>query len=127
MPQTMTRLEDTPDWIVQLAGEIDSLIFSVAFDRFNPDADLFFGNAHSHGPDEVKEFFRKLHIPMDTKHQIYEVWSGSGRIYVLGQVNVTMKIEDHKLLADPFQWMFYEDSERLNQFTTWRVSAGPME
>ena len=127
MPETMTKLEHAPDWIVQLVGEIDSLVFAGAFDRFEPDADLFFGNEHSRGAEEMKAFYRKLHIPMDTKHKIFEVWSGSGRIYVLGQVDVTMKTEDHKQSADPFQWMLYGDSESLDQFTTWRVSAGPMK
>ena len=65
-----------------LRRAIDQLEFSPAFDKFTPDAELIFGTEISVGAEQIKKFFIKIDSLLDSKHEIFEVWSGSGRIYV---------------------------------------------
>ena len=123
MAETMSKLVKPPDWIIQVVHEIDSLQFGAGFEKFTADAELFFGSHCSQGPDGIRDYFRKMHLPMDTKHEIHEVWSGSAQTYVLGQVTMTKKAESHESSVEPFQWMFYENG--TGRLRRWLVTAGP--
>ena len=125
MAQTMSQLEKVPQWIIQLIDEIDSVRFGEAFQRFAPDSELLFGSHRSSGQGEIQEYFRQMHIPIKTKHQISEVWAGGHRTYVLGEVKMIKKTEPHDLSAEPFQWMFYEDESGGGLLRRWLVTAGP--
>ena len=127
MAETMTKLEDFPEWIVAICDEIDTLEFTDAFDKFTPDAEMFFGTEVCRGPEEMKRFFVKIDSPLISKHELFEVWVGSGRTYVRGQAHLTRKASPDEQFIDPFQWMFYEDPDEEGKVRTWRVTAGPVE
>ena len=71
MPETMTKLEQVPDWITAICHEIDTLVFTHAFDRFTPDAEMIFGTELCRGADEMKKFFFKIDSPLSSKHEIF--------------------------------------------------------
>ena len=125
MAKTMSKLDTAPGWINQLVHEIDSLEFGHAFEQFAPESELSFGSHRSRGPEEIREYFRKMHIGMDTRHEIHEVWSGSAQTYVLGEVNMITKTESHENSFEPFQWMLYEDESGSGRLRRWLVTAGP--
>ena len=107
MAETMTRLEQTPGWMTAICKEIDALVFTSAFDKFTPDAELIFGTESSFGATEMHEFFVKIDSPLISRHEIFEVWSGSGRTYARGQAQLAKKSDPHTKSVNPFQWMFY--------------------
>ena len=125
MPETMTKLDSAPDWVNAICHEIDTLVFTSAFDRFSPDAELIFGSELMRGPEEMKKFFYKIDTPLSSKHELFESWSGSGRTYVRGQANLINR--EKQQFFDPFQWMFYHDPTNEGVLQMWRVTAGPVK
>lgn len=123
----MTRLEEFPQWVMAICDAIDTLDFASAFDKFTPDAELIFGTEILRGAEEMKKFFFKIDSPLSSKHEIFEVWSGSGRIYVRGQADLIKKAPPNQQFIGPFQWMFYEDPDDNNLLRMWRVTAGPVK
>jgi hypothetical protein len=54
MAETMTTLEQVPNWIKAICDEIDTLVFTSAFDKFTPDVELIFGTEPSIGAEAMK-------------------------------------------------------------------------
>ena len=126
MAEIMTKLEKAPSWITALCAGIDSLDFKDSLDRFTSDAELIFGTETSVGAEAIRKFFFKIDGPLVTKHEIFEVWSGSGRTYVMGQAELAQKSQPDQKKMDPFQWMFYHDPANNDLLRKWRVTAGPV-
>lgn len=127
MPETMTKLEQVPNWLSSLCSGLDTLSLSSPFEKFSQDVELIFGDKSSNGVEEMKAFFIHMDSPLDTKHEVFEVWSGSGRTYVRGQAELAKKQEPNSKTTVPFQWMFYDDPNDTAHLRMWRVTAGPAE
>ncbi len=123
MSSIMSKLDSSPQWVDLIVSEIDSLRFEAGFQRLASDAEMQFGCRRSIGPEAIQEHFRNLHVSINTKHEVLEVWSGSSQTYVRGEVRMTKKENGSKPSVEPFQWMFYEVGN--DSIHRWLITAGP--
>jgi hypothetical protein len=127
MADTLTQREQTPAWIEDLCREIDSLQFTIAFNRFTADAELHFGAQVFRGAQEMKALFIKIDSPIIAKHQILETWSGERMHFLRGQAEMAKRKDPDKKVTAPFMWVFYGDVEGAGSVTKWLVTAGPLK
>src|SRR6266576_5785295 len=106
MPNTLTLLDRTPDWIEALCREIDTLKFASVFDTFTPDAILAFGVKQITGASAMQAFFVKIDTPLNIDHRILEVWDGDMTTFVRGEAEMAKKAEPNTKVTAPFMWLF---------------------
>ena len=125
-PNTLTLLTTSPDWVEALCREIDTLMFTSAFDIFAPDAIMAFGVKQITGAPAMQAFFVKIDSPLNIDHRILEVWDGETTTYIRGEAEMAKKAEPDSKVTAPFMWLFRRDPPN-GHFSGWFITAGPLE
>jgi hypothetical protein len=126
MPESATSAV-TPDWILQIMREIDTLEFGDGFARMAEDTDMYFGTEHVHGVDAIKEFFVKIDAPLDISHDVLEYWNAGHVRLLRGEATMARKTEPDRVVRAPFMHVFYLADEEPVRIQTLRITAGPLE
>ncbi|MCO5992908.1 nuclear transport factor 2 family protein [Actinoallomurus rhizosphaericola] len=117
----------TPEWILQIMREIDTLDFAEGFARMTEDTEMFFGTAHVRGAEAIKAFFVKIDEPLNITHDVLECWSADGVVFLRGEATMAKKTEPDRVVRAPFMHIFYLDDARPARIRTIRITAGPLE
>ncbi|WP_328756800.1 nuclear transport factor 2 family protein [Streptomyces sp. NBC_00271] len=89
-----------PGWVLKFMDAIDTLEFGEGFAPLSEDTDMFFGTAHIHGVEAIKEFFIKIDAPLNITHEVLEFWTaGDGVRLLRGEATMARKTEPTKWCA----------------------------
>ncbi|MFC9645345.1 hypothetical protein ACFTZF_43715 [Streptomyces mirabilis] len=117
-----------PGWVLKFMDAIDTLEFSEGFAPLTEDTDMFFGTAHIHGVEAIKEFFVKIDAPLNITHEVLEFWTaGDGVRLLRGEATMARKSEPDQAVRAPFMHIFYLDQEEPVRIRTLRITAGPLQ
>lgn len=124
MSQTLTRLDDVPEWVREAYAKIDRL--ELTGDSFMPDAKLRFGTAQVEGVEAIKAFFTALDTPLITQHWARECWNGGNTVVVLGEAVISRKDEPEKTVHPPFFHMFTMSEDQPEKVASLLIIVGPV-
>ncbi|MER7836603.1 nuclear transport factor 2 family protein [Streptomyces sp. NPDC096040] len=117
-----------PDWVLEFMKAIDTLEFGDGFAPLTEDTEMYFGTAHLHGAEAIKEFFVKIDGPLDIAHEVLEFWTaGDGVRLLRGEATMAKKSEPDQVVRAPFMHIFYLDREDPVRIRTLRITAGPLQ
>ncbi|GAX57948.1 putative hydrolase, alpha/beta fold protein [Streptomyces olivochromogenes] len=117
-----------PGWVLKFMDAIDTLEFSEGFAPLTEDTDMFFGTAHIHGVEAIKEFFIKIDAPLNITHEVLEFWTaGDGVRLLRGEATMARKSEPDQVVRAPFMHIFYLDQEEPIRIRALRITAGPLQ
>ncbi|HEY5833246.1 nuclear transport factor 2 family protein [Streptomyces sp.] len=117
----------TPDWILQIMREIDSLEFGAGFGHMTEDTEMFFGTEHVRGVEAIKAFFVKIDEPLNVTHEVLEFWTADEVRLLRGEAAMARKTEPQRVVRAPFIHIYYVDDTEPPRIRTLRVTAGPLE
>ncbi|GAA4608555.1 hypothetical protein GCM10023195_33630 [Actinoallomurus liliacearum] len=117
----------TPDWILQIMREIDTLEFGEGFAHMTEDTEMFFGTAHVRGAEAIKAFFVKIDEPLNITHDVLECWSADGVVFLHGEATMAKKTEPDHMVRAPFMHIYYLDDGQPLRIRSIRITAGPLE
>lgn len=117
-----------PGWVLKFMDAIDTLEFGKGFAPLTDNTDMYFGSAHIHGVEAIKEFFVKIDAPLVISHEVLEFWTaGDGVRLLRGEAVMAKKDEPERVVRAPFMHIFYLDQEEPVRIRTLRVTAGPLQ
>ncbi|MEV5747726.1 hypothetical protein AB0L00_07890 [Actinoallomurus sp. NPDC052308] len=117
----------TPDWILRIMREIDTLEFGEGFARMTEDTEMFFGTAHIRGAEAIKAFFVKIDEPLNITHDVLECWKADGVVFLRGEATMAKKTEPDHMVRAPFMHIYYLDDGQPLRIREIRITAGPLE
>ncbi|MDI6410113.1 nuclear transport factor 2 family protein [Streptomyces albus] len=118
----------TPAWVLKFMDAIDTLDFDEGFAPLTEDTDMFFGTAHVHGVEAIKEFFVKIDEPLDISHEVLECWTADGGVLLLrGEATMAKKTAPDHVVRAPFMHIFRLADEEPVRVRELRITAGPLE
>jgi hypothetical protein len=117
----------TPEWILQIMREIDTLEFGEGFAHMTEDTEMFFGTAHVRGAETIKAFFVQIDEPLNITHDVLEFWTSDGVCLLRGEATMAKKAEPDRVLRAPFMHIYYLDDGEPLRIRTIRITAGPLE
>lgn len=118
----------TPNWVLQIMHEIDTLVFADGFAHMTDDTEMYFGTAHVVGVDAIKAFFVKIDEPLNITHDVLEFWTAPGGIcFLRGEATMAKKTEPDNVVRAPFMHIFYLDDGEPVRIKTLRITAGPLQ
>ncbi|MFE3521450.1 nuclear transport factor 2 family protein [Streptomyces sp. NPDC059161] len=127
MPNT-ARAASVPEWVLKFMGAIDTLDFGEGFAPLTEDTDMFFGTAHIHGVEAIKEFFVKIDEPLIIAHEVLEFWTAGDGVRILrGEATMAKKSEPDRVVRAPFMHIFYLADEEPVRVRELRITAGPLQ
>ncbi|MFB7508382.1 nuclear transport factor 2 family protein [Streptomyces broussonetiae] len=117
-----------PGWVLKFMDAIDTLEFGEGFAPLTEDTDMFFGAAHIHGVEAIKEFFVKIDAPLNITHEAVEFWTAGDGVRLLhGEATMAKKSQPDQVVRAPFMHIFHLDQEEPVRIRTLRITAGPLE
>jgi hypothetical protein len=118
---------NTPDWILQIMREIDTLQFGPGFSHMNHDTDMFFGTTHVRGVEAIEAFFVKIDEPLNIEHDVLECWTAKNVCMLRGEATMAKKTDPNRFVRAPFMHIYYLDGADTPSVHTLRVTAGPLQ
>ncbi|MCT9140047.1 nuclear transport factor 2 family protein [Streptomyces violarus] len=123
-----TQATAVPGWVLKFMDAIDTLEFGEGFAPLTDNTDMYFGTAHIHGVEAIKEFFVKIDAPLVISHEVLEFWTASDGVRLLrGEAVMAKKSEPERVMRAPFMHIFYLAQEEPVRIRTIRVTAGPLQ
>ncbi|WP_030674367.1 hypothetical protein [Streptomyces rimosus] len=126
MPHTATPTA-TPEWVLQIMREIDTLSFGEGFAHLTDETEMFFGTAHVVGVQAIKAFFVKIDEPLHITHEVLESWTtADGVCFLRGEATMAEKTDPGTVVRAPFMHIYYLDRQEPPRVKTLRITAGPL-
>ncbi len=127
MAETLTHLDQPPQWAIDFTNEIDTLQFGPGFSRLTDKTEFSFGTTKMVGADAVKQFFHRIDDSLDTAHRTLDFWQGQSYHILRGEADLKKKDGTGTKLTDPYMWIFYMDKNDPEKFERIFIVNGPVQ
>lgn len=127
MTETLTHVDQQPQWAKDFSTEIDTLKFGPGFDKLTERTKFSFGTTAMVGATAVKAFFLKIDGELDTAHRTLDFWQGETYHILRGEADLRKKSGGGDKIVDPYMWIFYVDKQNPDKFERVFIVNGPVQ
>lgn len=127
MTETLTHVDQQPQWAKEFSSEIDTLEFGPGFDKLTETTKFSFGTTEMVGVTAVKAFFKKIDGGLETAHRTLDFWQGQTHHILKGEADLKKKGSAEKGITDPYMWIFYIDKSNPDKFERVFIVNGPIQ
>ena len=122
---TLTLLDEPPNWFVAFFDEIDNKGFGSPFDNvFLDESEMQFGVSHWKSRAEIKANLQKFDDKMDTHHVVKEFWDSALLKVVRGEITFT-RHDDGKTATSQIVHILHMAKADPSKIAVYYGAAGP--
>ncbi|GCE21955.1 nuclear transport factor 2 family protein [Dictyobacter kobayashii] len=124
---TVSEHTNIPGWIRNFYADLDDLKFGNGFDIFLPEAQMIFGTARIQGIAAIKDFFRTIDSPLNTKHVVEHFWDEGSTKLIQGKAILAPETDPDNATTIPFFHVFSLANGQMEKVAHLFIVAGPVD